>query len=47
VKHFFEDRVVVRSFCFGLISSPPLALSAKNEETIEASYCLPLCKGYE
>jgi hypothetical protein len=24
--------VVVRSFCFGLVISPPLALSTKNEE---------------
>jgi hypothetical protein len=27
-----ENMVVVRSFCFGLLISPPLALSAKNEE---------------
>jgi hypothetical protein len=27
---FFEIGVVVRSFCFGLILSPPLALIAKN-----------------
>jgi hypothetical protein len=26
----FEISVVVRSFCFGLILSPPLALIAKN-----------------
>jgi hypothetical protein len=28
--------VVVLSFCFGLVISPPLALSAKNEENLEA-----------
>jgi hypothetical protein len=27
-----ENRVVARSFCFGLLISPPSALSAKNEE---------------
>jgi hypothetical protein len=35
LKKFLENRVVlrvVRSFCFGLLISPPLALSAKNEE---------------
>jgi hypothetical protein len=31
-KRFSENWVVVRSFCFGLLNSPPLALSAKNEE---------------
>jgi hypothetical protein len=31
-KKFLETRVVVRSFCFGLLVSHPLALSAKNEE---------------
>jgi hypothetical protein len=27
-----KHRVVVWSFCFGLLISPPLALSAKNKE---------------
>jgi hypothetical protein len=31
-KKFSENRVVVRSFCFGLLISSPLALSAKNKE---------------
>jgi hypothetical protein len=31
-KKFAENRVVVRSFCCGLLISPPLALSAKNRE---------------
>jgi hypothetical protein len=31
-KKFSENRVVVRSFCFGILISPPLALSAKNRE---------------
>jgi hypothetical protein len=30
VSKFFEIGVVVRSFCFGLTLSPPLALIAKN-----------------
>jgi hypothetical protein len=30
VSKNFEICVVVRSFCFGLILSPPLALIAKN-----------------
>jgi hypothetical protein len=30
VSKIFEIGVVVRSFCFGLILSPPLALIAKN-----------------
>jgi hypothetical protein len=29
-RNFFEIGMVVRSFCFGLILSPPLALIAKN-----------------
>jgi hypothetical protein len=29
-NHFFKIRVVVRSFCVGLILSPPLAWIAKN-----------------
>jgi hypothetical protein len=34
--------VVVRSFCFGLILSPPLALIAKNGD-FESPFCfLPL-----
>jgi hypothetical protein len=32
VKQFSENMVVVRSFCFGLLISPSLALSAKNRE---------------
>jgi hypothetical protein len=32
VKKFLENRVVVQSFCFGLLISPPLVLSAKNRE---------------
>jgi hypothetical protein len=32
LKKILENRVVVRSFCFGLLIAPPLALSAKNEE---------------
>jgi hypothetical protein len=32
LKKFSEHSVVVRSFCFGLLISPPLALSAKNRE---------------
>jgi hypothetical protein len=32
LKKFAENMVVVRSFCFGLLISPPLALSAKNRE---------------
>jgi hypothetical protein len=32
LKKFFENRVVARSFCFGLLVSPPLVLSAKNRE---------------
>jgi hypothetical protein len=28
------DGVVVRSFCFGLILSPPLALIAKNRDFV-------------
>jgi hypothetical protein len=33
VKRFFrKHRVVVRSFCFGLLISPPLALSTKYRE---------------
>jgi hypothetical protein len=43
-KKFLEHRLVVRSFCFGPIISPPLAISAENEETLEAYYFLPLCK---
>jgi hypothetical protein len=31
LKKCLENRVVVWSFCFGLLLSPPLALSAKNE----------------
>ena len=30
MKNSFKIRVVVRSFCFGLILSPPLAWIAKN-----------------
>ena len=30
IKNHFKIRVVVRSFCFGLILSPPLAWIAKN-----------------
>jgi hypothetical protein len=33
VKQFLKNRVVVWSFCFGPINSPPLALIAKNDET--------------
>jgi hypothetical protein len=34
-KTFSENRVVVvRSFCFGLILSPRLALTTKNEEIL-------------
>jgi hypothetical protein len=36
LKKFLENRVVVRSFFVGLLISPPLALSAKNEENLEA-----------
>jgi hypothetical protein len=31
---FLENRVLVLSFCFGLILSPPLTLSTKNEEIL-------------
>jgi hypothetical protein len=31
-KKFSENKVVVWSVCFGLLISPPLVLSAKNEE---------------
>jgi hypothetical protein len=31
-KKFSENRVVVWSFCFGLLISPPFALSAENRE---------------
>jgi hypothetical protein len=34
-------------FALGLIIYPPLALSAKNEETLEAYYFLRFEKGYE
>jgi hypothetical protein len=37
----FEIGVVVRSFCFGLNISPPLALIAKNGVFWEPSYFLP------
>ena len=40
----FENRVVVRSFCFGAINSPPLALIAKNKETWEAFEFSPFGK---
>jgi hypothetical protein len=30
IENYFKIRVVVRSFCFGLILSPPLAWIAKN-----------------
>jgi hypothetical protein len=30
-------KMVLRSFCFGPINSPPLALIAKNEETFKLS----------
>jgi hypothetical protein len=33
--------VVVRSFCFGLILSPPLALIAKNGDVESPIYFLP------
>jgi hypothetical protein len=36
LKKFLENRVVVRSFYFGSINFPPLALSTKNEETLGA-----------
>ena len=34
--------VVVRSFCFGLILSPPLALIAKNGDFVSPFYFLPI-----
>jgi hypothetical protein len=34
-------KVVVRSFCFGLILSPPLALIAKNGDFVSPFYFLP------
>jgi hypothetical protein len=33
-----KNRVVARSFCFGLLFSPPLALSAKNKKNLEACF---------
>jgi hypothetical protein len=33
VEQFLKNRVVVQSFCFGPINSPPLELIAKNKET--------------
>jgi hypothetical protein len=33
---FLNFNIVVWSFCFGLMLSPPLALSTKNEEKFEA-----------
>jgi hypothetical protein len=33
---FLNFNRVVWSFCFGLMLSPPLALSTKNEEKFEA-----------
>jgi hypothetical protein len=38
--------VVVRSFCFGAINSPPLALIAKNEESREAFKFGPICSPF-
>jgi hypothetical protein len=32
LRKFLENRVVVRSFCFGILIPPPFALSAKNRE---------------
>jgi hypothetical protein len=37
----FLSLVVVRSFCFGLILSPPLALIAKNGDFV-SPFSLPL-----
>jgi hypothetical protein len=37
-KKFLENRVVVWSFCFGLLISPPLALSAKKQRKLEAFF---------
>jgi hypothetical protein len=33
-KKFSEKRLVVQSFCFGLLISPPLALSAKKRRKL-------------
>jgi hypothetical protein len=40
INHYFR-KLVVRSFCFGLNISPPLALIAKKGVFWEPSYFLP------
>jgi hypothetical protein len=44
MKKVFRKRGGGGPFALGLLISPPLTLSAKNEETLEAYYSLPLCK---
>jgi hypothetical protein len=36
---FSENRVVLWSFCFGLVLSLPFALSTKNEEILRPFQC--------
>jgi hypothetical protein len=38
-------KVVVRSFCFGLILSSPLARISKNEDIVSPCYFLPIGMG--
>jgi hypothetical protein len=44
INHHFKKIEVggaVRSFCFGLILSPPLAVIAKNKDLESSHYFLP------
>jgi hypothetical protein len=41
LKYINYRKVVVRSFCFGLILSPPLALIAKNGDFVGPFCFLP------
>jgi hypothetical protein len=40
-QFFFENGWWCGSFALGLLISPPLALSAKNKEILEAYHSLP------
>jgi hypothetical protein len=42
LKKFLENRVVVRSFCFGPIIFSPFGIKCQKQRELEAFYSLPL-----
>jgi hypothetical protein len=44
LKKFLENRLVVRSYCFGRINFSPFGIKRQKQKTWEAYSFLPICK---